>query len=127
MLKNFLKITLVALCFVVFWIFTLLQPSPLTKFLTLGAALFCIGLYGVLTSRSVIKTLIAMEILFNAANINLIAFARFTDLTFVRGQVFALFVMAVAAAEAALGLALIIAVYRVKQTSSLAKLNELNG
>lgn len=127
MLKKALKILAVVLCFFIFWLFTLLQPSALTKFLTLGAALFCIGLYGVLSSRSVIKTLIAMEILFNAANINLIAFARFTDVTFVRGQVFSLFVMAVAAAEAALGLALIIAVYRLKQTSALAKLNELNG
>lgn len=123
----FIKITLIALSLVVFWIFTLLQPSPLTKFLSLGSALFCIGLYGVLTSKSVLKTLMSLEILFNAANINLIAFSHFTDLTLVRGQVFALFVMAIAAAEAALGLALIINVYRIKQTSNLSRLTELKG
>jgi NADH:ubiquinone oxidoreductase subunit K len=125
--NNFIKIVLITLCLVVFWLFTLLQASLLTKFLSLGAALFCVGLYGVLTSKSVLKTLISLEILFNAANINLVAFSRFTDLTFVRGQIFALFVMAIAAAEAALGLALIIAIYRTKQTSNLSKLAELKG
>jgi NADH:ubiquinone oxidoreductase subunit K len=68
-----------------------------------------------------------MEILFNAANINLIAFAKYTDLTMVRGQVFSLFVMAIAAAEAALGLALVIALYRSKHTASLSKITELKG
>ncbi|MDX1918026.1 MAG: NADH-quinone oxidoreductase subunit NuoK [Candidatus Caenarcaniphilales bacterium] len=109
------------------WSVILLQHSPLTKCLTLAGALFCIGLYGVLSSKSVIKTLISLEMLFNAANINLIAFSKYTDLTFVRGQVFSLFVMAVAAAEVALGLALVIAIYRLRQTSSLKKLNQLNG
>ncbi len=68
-----------------------------------------------------------MEILFNAANLNLVAFSHFTDVTFVRGQIFALFVMAIAAAEAALGLAIIISVYRLKQTSELTNLTELKG
>lgn len=127
LLKTFIKCSILAFCFLLFWAFTLSQSSPLTKYLSLGAALFCIGLYGVITSRSIIKTLICMEILFNAANLNLIAFARFTDLAFVRGQIFSLFVMAIAAAEAALGLALIITIYRMKQTGSTNKLKELNG
>jgi NADH-quinone oxidoreductase subunit K len=125
--KTLLKITLIALVFGLFWIFALLQATPLTKYLTLGAALFCIGLYGVFRSSSILKTLICLEILFNASILNLVAFARFTDLTFARGQVFSLFVMAVAAAEAALGLALLISYYRLSKNTSLRKLNELNG
>jgi NADH-quinone oxidoreductase subunit K len=126
-LNSFTKIVLVVLTFVVFWIFTLLQPTPLSKLICLGSALFCVGLYGVLSSKSTIKTLISVEILFNAANINLVAFSRFTDVTFVRGQIFALFVMAVAAAEAALALAIIISIYRLKRTAAIADLNELKG
>lgn len=102
-----------------------MQVSSLTKYLTLGAALFCIGLYGVLSSNSILKTLISLEILFNAANLNLIAFSRFTDLAFVRGQVFSLFVMAIAAAEIAIGLALIINIYNLKKISQVSELNQL--
>ncbi len=126
-ISQWIQYFVIAFCFVTFWLFTVLQVSPLTKYLSLGAAVFSIGLYGVLSSKSILKTLICMEILFNAANINLIAFAKYTDLTMVRGQVFSLFVMAIAAAEAALGLALVIALYRSKHTASLSKITELKG
>jgi len=126
-LTGLLKGAALFFSFVLFLFFLISQPSELTKYLTLGAALFCIGLYGIITSRSLLKTLICMEILFNAANLNLIAFARYTDVIFVRGQIFASFVMAIAAAEAAIGLALIIHLYRLKKTGSVGKLKELEG
>ena len=127
-MKNFsllIKLFLLLLVIGIFSICTLIQVSSLTKYLTLGAALFCIGLYGVLTSNSILKTLISLEILFNAANLNLIAFSRFTDLAFVRGQVFSLFVMAIASAEIAIGLALIINIYNLKKISQVSELNQL--
>ncbi len=127
-MKNFsllIKLFLLLLVIGIFSICTLIQVSSLAKYLTLGAALFCIGLYGVLTSNSILKTLISLEILFNAANLNLIAFSRFTDLAFVRGQVFSLFVMAIASAEIAIGLALIINIYNLKKISQVSELNQL--
>ncbi|MDX1919315.1 MAG: NADH-quinone oxidoreductase subunit NuoK [Candidatus Caenarcaniphilales bacterium] len=125
--KRVLAISLGTSIFVLFWITVVLQATVLAKYLTLGAALFCIGIYGIFKSNSVLKTLICMEILFNAAILNLITFARFTDVIFVRGQMFSLFVMAIAAAEAALGLALVIAYYRMSKNISVAKLNHLQG
>jgi NADH:ubiquinone oxidoreductase subunit K len=124
-LNLLIKLFLLLLVIGIFSICTLMQVSSLTKYLTLGAALFCIGLYGVLTSNSILKTLISLEILFNAANLNLIAFSRFTDLAFVRGQVFSLFVMAIASAEIAIGLALIINIYNLKKISQVSELNQL--
>ncbi|MFH0702278.1 MAG: NADH-quinone oxidoreductase subunit NuoK [bacterium] len=88
----------------------------LTHYLILSAMLFCIGILGLIISRNVIKVLMSIEILLNAVNINFIAFANYTDLGEVKGQVFAIFIMAVAAAEAALGLAILIALYRNKHT-----------
>lgn len=124
-LNLLIKLFLLLLVIGIFSICTLIQVSSLTKYLTLGAALFCIGLYGVLTSNSILKTLISLEILFNAANLNLIAFSRFTDLAFVRGQVFSLFVMAIASAEIAIGLALIINIYNLKKILQVSELNQL--
>ena len=124
---TFPRVLLIVFCLTIFWFFALLQPTPLAKLLSLGSALFAIGLYGVLSSHSILKTLISLEILFNVININLIAFSKYTDLVFVRGQIFALFVMAIAAAEAALGLALAINIYRQQSSNSLAELTELKG
>jgi NADH-quinone oxidoreductase subunit K len=126
-IKSSIKLALVSAIFIVFWVLVLLQSTPLTKYLTLGTALFCIGLYGVFKSKSLLKTLICLEILFNAAILNLIAFARFTDIIFVRGQIFSLFVMAIAAAEAALGLALLISYYRLSKNTNVNQLNQLQG
>lgn len=89
---------------------------PLYWYLVFGAALFCIGLYGALSRRNAIGVLMAVELMLNAVNINLVAFWRFITPTLVTGQMFAIFVIAVAAAEAAVGLALVIAIYRSRDT-----------
>lgn len=89
---------------------------PLSWFLILGAALFCVGVYGVLSRRNAIGILMGVELILNAVNINLIAFWRYRTPDHLTGLVFAVFVMAIAAAEAAVGLALIIAIYRTRDT-----------
>jgi NADH-quinone oxidoreductase subunit K len=91
---------------------------PLSWYLILAAAMFCIGLYGVLSRRNAIGILIGVELMLNATNINLLAFWRHIEVAgrTLAGQVFAIIVIAVAAAEAAVGLALIIAVYRGRRT-----------
>lgn len=85
---------------------------PLSWYLTLAAFLFCIGLYGVLARRNAIAILMGIELMLNAVNINLVSFARFVTPAQPTGQAFAIFLMMIAAAEAAVGLALILALYR---------------
>lgn len=89
---------------------------PLSWYLTLAAALFCIGLFGVLARKNAIAILLGVELMLNSVNINLVAFWRYLDPAHMSGQVFALIVFAVAAAEVAVGLALIISVYRRRET-----------
>ena len=89
---------------------------PLSWYLILAAALFCIGLFGVLSRKNAIAILLGVEIMLNAVNINLVAFWRYLDPAKMTGQVFAVIVFAVAAAEVAVGLALIISVYRRRKT-----------
>jgi len=86
--------------------------TPLSQYLALGAILFVIGLFGVLTRRNAIGILISIEIMLGAASLNLVAFSRYVETTTLNGQVFSVFVMTVAAGEAAVGLALILALYR---------------
>ncbi len=85
---------------------------PLSWFLIVAAVLFCIGIYGVLARRNAVGVLMGVELMLNAVNINLVAFWRYLNPSDVAGQAFALFVLVVAAAEAVVGLALIISVYR---------------
>jgi NADH-quinone oxidoreductase subunit K len=85
---------------------------PLSWYLILAAALFCIGLYGVLARRNAVAILMGVELMMNAVIINLVAFWRYNQPTNPTGQVFAVIVFAVAAAEASVGLALIISIYR---------------
>jgi len=85
---------------------------PLSWYLILAGALFCIGLYGVLARRNAVAVLMGVELMINAVIINLIAFWRYLQPDDPKGQVFAVIVFAVAAAEASVGLALIISVYR---------------
>ena len=85
---------------------------PLSWYLIVAAILFCIGIYGVLARRNAVGILMGVELMLNAVNINLVAFWRYLNPTDVAGQAFALFVLVVAAAEAVVGLALIISVYR---------------
>ena len=89
---------------------------PLSWYLILAAALFCIGLYGVLSRKNAIAILLGVELMLNAVNVNLVAFWRYQDPTQMAGQAFAVIVFAVAAAEVAVGLALIISVYRRRKT-----------
>ena len=92
-------------------------------YLFLGAALFTVGVIGVLTRRNILVILMSIELMMNAVNINLIAFSD--RLHHATGQIFAIFVITVAAAEAAVGLAIIIAMFRNKQTVNLEDLNIL--
>ncbi|MCH2227667.1 MAG: NADH-quinone oxidoreductase subunit NuoK [Candidatus Caenarcaniphilales bacterium] len=84
----------------------------LTHYLTLSALLFSIGLFGLLISRNAFRVLMSIEIMLNAVNINFVAFAHYIDPLAIKGQVFSLFIMAIAAAEAAIGLALLLLIYR---------------
>ena len=84
----------------------------LIHFLALGAVLFSIGIYGALTRRNAIGVLMSIELMFNAVNINFVAFAKFVTPVALTGQVFAVFVIAIAAAEATVGLAIVLVIYR---------------
>ena len=98
---------------------------PLWAFLIIAAALFCIGLYGALARKNAVAVLMGVELMLNAANLTLVSFSRIQGL--LHGQVMAFFVMVVAAAEVVVGLAIIIAVFRSRQTISLDEPTELKG
>ena len=89
---------------------------PLHLYLLVSAGLFGLGIYGVLARRNAVAILMGIELMLNAVNINLVAFWRYISPESLNGQVFAIFVFAVAAAEAAVGLALIISIYRNRET-----------
>jgi NADH-quinone oxidoreductase subunit K len=102
--------------------------SPLQGYLTLSALLFSIGLAGALTRRNAILVLIGIELMLNAANLNFIAFWRFgPHPAALTGIMFAIFSISVAAAEAAVGLGIILAAYRHSRTTDLDKMNSLKG
>ncbi len=96
------------------------RSPDLSKFLVIGALLFIIGVAGVLTRRNIIVIFMSIELILNAANLNFIAFSRYLqdtgNMNAIAGQVFAVFVIVVAAAEAAIGLGIVIALYRNKET-----------
>ena len=106
---------------------TMIEAVPLSWVLTLAAILFCIGLFGVIVRRSLIGVLFGVELMLNAVNINLIAFWRYLEPNLVAGQVFALFIITIAAAEAAVGLAMVIAVYRARRTIVADDMHSLQG
>lgn len=97
----------------------------LNQFLILSAFLFCVGIYGVLARRNGVLVLMSVELMLNAVNINLIAFAAFK--TDVGGQVFALFVITIAAAEVGIGLAIILLIYRNLRSPDLDQVDQLKG
>ncbi len=101
--------------------------NDITPYLILSAALFCIGLYGLLARRSLIGILIATELILNAANINFLTFSRFMDVDKAVGQIFTLFVIALAAAEVAVGLSIVLVVYRNFNTINVEKMDHLKG
>jgi len=89
---------------------------PLSWYLILAAALFSVGMFGVLSRRNAVAILLGIELMLNSVNINLAAFWRYGNVLHLAGQVFAIIVFAVAAAEVAVGLALVISVYRKRNT-----------
>lgn len=98
---------------------------PLSYYLVFAAALFCIGLYGVLARKNAIAILMGIELMLNAVNVNLVAFWRYRTPDLIVGQAFAVMVFAVAAAEVAVGLALIISVYRTRHSVSADEIDML--
>jgi NADH-quinone oxidoreductase subunit K len=100
---------------------------PLTWYLILAAGLFCVGVFGALARRNAVGVLMGIELMLNAVNINLVAFWRYTGVSQTTGQMFAIFVIAVAAAEAAVGLALLIAIYRQRNTVNVEELDLMKG
>ncbi|MBL8161031.1 MAG: NADH-quinone oxidoreductase subunit NuoK [Anaerolineae bacterium] len=98
---------------------------PLWMYLAVAAGIFCIGTYGVLTRRNAVAILMSVELMLNAVNINLVAFWRYIEPLNMAGQAFAAFVFVVAAAEAAVGLAIIIAVYRNRRSVIVEDVNML--
>ena len=97
----------------------------LEYFLLLAAALFCIGIYGLITSRNAVRVLMSIELLLNAVNLNLMGFSNYLDPGAIKGQIFAVFVITIAAAEAAVGLAIILTIYRNRNTTDMEKFNLL--
>ena len=95
------------------------------NFLLLAAVLFCIGVFGVIARRNAVMVLMSIELVLNAVNLNLVAFALMNN--DVDGQVFALFVIAIAAAEVGVGLAMVLLIYRNRRSISLDELSELKG
>jgi len=106
---------------------TSVTAIPLAWYLLLAAALFCVGIYAALSRRNAIGILMGVELMLNAANLNLIAFWRYVTPQQLTGQVFVLFIIAVAAAEAAVGLALIISLYRQRETIFADEVDLLQG
>jgi NADH:ubiquinone oxidoreductase subunit K len=97
----------------------------LNQFLFLAAFLFCTGVYGVLARKNSVLVLMSVELILNAVNINLLAFGAFNNT--ITGQVFALFVIAVAAAEVGIGLAIVLIIYRNRQSIDLDKVDMMKG
>ena len=106
-----------------------IQHPDLSRFLFIGALLFIIGVAGVLTRRNIIVIFMSIELIMNAANLNFIAFSRYLQSTgnvnAYAGQIFAVFIIVVAAAEAAIGLGIVIALYRNKETILLDEIDLL--
>jgi NADH:ubiquinone oxidoreductase subunit K len=95
------------------------------NFLLLAAVIFCIGVYGVVARRNAVLVLMSVELILNAVNLNLVAFSLMNGT--LDGQVFALFVIAIAAAEVGVGLAMVLMVYRNRRSISLDELSEMKG
>ena len=97
----------------------------LNQFLMLGAILFCLGVYGVMARKNAVLVLMSIELILNAVNINLIAFGAYWHA--ISGSVFALFVIAIAAAEVGVGLAIVLLIYRNRRSVDLDDVAEMKG
>ncbi len=97
----------------------------LYHYIALTTILFSIGLYGVLSSRNAIRLLMCIELMLNAVNINLVAFNNYVNMNDLSGQIFSIFILTVSAAEASVGLAILIALYRRRSTADMERFNLL--
>ncbi|MFG6119474.1 MULTISPECIES: NADH-quinone oxidoreductase subunit NuoK [Thalassobacillus] len=102
-----------------------MSAIPVNAYLLLALVLFCIGLYGALTKKNTVIVLISIELMLNAVNINLVAFSKYGINPGITGQIFSLFTITVAAAEAAVGLAILIALYRNRSTVQIDEMNTM--
>lgn len=102
-----------------------MSEIPLSAYLVLALILFCIGLYGALTKRNTVILLISIELMLNAVNINLVAFSKYGVGANITGQIFSLFTITVAAVEAAVGLAILMSVYRNRKSVNIDEINEM--
>jgi len=102
-----------------------LESIPIQAFLIVSSGLFCIGIWGLLNSRNAVRVLMSIELMLNAVNINLMAFSAYIDNNLIQGQVFTIFVITVAAAEAAVGLAILLSLYRNRVTVDMESFNLL--
>jgi NADH-quinone oxidoreductase subunit K len=98
----------------------------LSHYLVISAALFSLGMMGVLTRKNAVNVLMGVELILNSANINLVAFSKFSAGN-LSGQIFAVFIIVVAAAEAAVGLAIVLSMYRIIKTINLDRADTLKG
>ena len=101
------------------------ESIPLQGFLIVSSILFCIGIWGLLNSRNAVRVLMSIELMLNAVNVNLMAFSSYVDNNLIQGQVFSIFVITVAAAEAAVGLAILLSLYRNRVTVDMESFNLL--
>ena len=101
------------------------ESIPLQGFLIVSSILFCIGVWGLLNSRNAVRVLMSIELMLNAVNLNLMAFSSYVDNNLIQGQVFSIFVITVAAAEAAVGLAILLSLYRNRVTVDMESFNLL--
>jgi NADH-quinone oxidoreductase subunit K len=106
---------------------SIVTAIPLEAILTVAAALFCIGLYGAISRRNTVSILMGVELMLNAVIINLIAFWRYLAPDNTAGLIFAIIAITVAAAEAAVGLAMVIAAYRTRMTINADEIDTLKG
>lgn len=100
-----------------------MSSVPLSVYLVLALVLFCIGLFGALTKRNTVIVLISIELMLNAVNLNLVAFSKYGVNPSITGQIFSLFTITVAAAEVAVGLAILLALHRNKKTVNIDEIN----
>lgn len=103
----------------------ILMNISLAHYLILALILFFIGFFGVIVSKNLIKVLICIEIMLNAVCINFVAFASYNDPTWVNGMIFSLFIMAISAAQVAIGIAILVAIFNHKHTINSDKIGEM--
>lgn len=97
----------------------------ITSYLLLGAILFCIGLYGALSKKSAVIVLLSIELMLNAVNLNLVAFSKYGVNPSITGQIFSLFNITIAAAEVAVGIALLVALFRLRGSSDVTDMDSM--